>query len=222
MKLAQNLLAQSLFDKLNVEHVVGSQGQVSFELAGITTPANDISVIGNLVQDWLAQFMRHHHINFSTPVNSQNFPDFYLSKSETANLLEVKCFTHSPNFDIANFSAYCRSLLTDAYRLDADYLIFKYKPIEGGIEIENIWLKKVWEIASAMERSAVKIQWKQNQAVNIRPGVWYSSKTAFPCFASRLTFVQAIATVQDTQAYRTPNWLKLVKANYKETTGRDL
>jgi NgoBV restriction endonuclease len=222
MKLPQNTLAQSLFDKLKTEHVVGSQGQVSFELAGISTPANDISVIGNLVQDWLAQFMRHHHISFSTPANTQDFPDFYLSKSETTHLLEVKCFTKSPNFDIANFNAYCRSLLTDAHRLDADYLIFKYKAVEGGIEIQNIWLKKVWEIASASDRAAIKIQWKQNQAVNIRPGTWYSSATQFPCFTTRLAFVEAIEKVQNTLPNRVPNWLRQVKASYKEATGRDL
>jgi NgoBV restriction endonuclease len=215
-------LAQDLFDKLKSEGVVGSQGQVAFELAGISTPANDISVIGNLVQDWLAQFMHHHAIDFSNPANSQDFPDFYLSDSKTNDLLEVKCFTSSPNFDIANFKAYCRSLLTDAYRLDADYLIFKYKSVLGGIEIQNIWLKKVWEIASGSERSDVKIQWKQDQAFNIRPGTWYSDNSKYPCFKSRLAFVEAIERVQNMLPNRVPNWLRQVKASYKEATGRDL
>jgi hypothetical protein len=214
--------SQKLFQALQDKGIVGAHGKTTFSLGGITTPAKDISVIGNLIQDWLVQFMHQNKINFTQPSNSQEFPDFYLSKSTTEHLLEVKCFTRSPNFDIANFNAYCRSLRTHAHRLDADYLIFKYVAHEDYIEIQNIWLKKVWQIASRMERSELKIQWKQNQAVNIRPALWYSDKTEFPVFESRLAFVRAIEKVQNTQTTAVKTWFKDVSTNYQATTGRTL
>ncbi len=214
--------AQKLFQALQDQGIVGSHGKTTFSLGGITTTAKDISVIGNLIQDWLAQFMQQNEIEFTQPVNSQEFPDFYLSDSKTQDLLEVKCFTKSPNFDIANFNAYCRSLRSYAHRLDADYLIFKYKAHTGYVEIQNIWLKKVWQIASASKRAELKIQWKQNQAVNIRPGVWYSSKTKYPCFESRREFVQAIEKVQNTQSNHVPKWLIEVETSFQTTTGKKI
>jgi hypothetical protein len=214
--------SKKLFQTLQEKGIVGAHGKTTFSLGGISTTAKDISVIGNLIQDWLSEFMLKNKISFSKPEHSQEFPDYFLSVSQTSALLEVKCFTNSPNFDIANFSAYCRSLLTHSYRLDADYLIFKYKPHADYIEIEDIWLKKVWEIASGSDRSVLKIQWKQNQAFNIRPGVWYSQRTAYPVFESRLAFVQAIDSVQKTLPNQVPKWLDKVTKNYRESTGKQL
>ncbi|MEK7068973.1 MAG: NgoBV family restriction endonuclease, partial [Patescibacteria group bacterium] len=56
--------------------------------------------------------------------NSQMSPDFFLSKSDETDLLEVKTFDYaeSPNFDVANFDAYVRDLREKSFRLDADYL----------------------------------------------------------------------------------------------------
>jgi hypothetical protein len=214
--------AKKLFTALQDKGIVGAQGTTAFTLGGITTAAKDISVIGNLIQDWLSEFMRQNSINYRQPEHSQEFPDFYLSESKTTDLLEVKCFTKSPNFDIANFNAYCRSLLANAHRLDADYLIFKYKANSESIEIQEIWLKKVWEIASSSDRAALKIQWKQNQAFNIRPGTWYSSKTKYPVFKSRLAFVEAIDAVQKTLPNQVAKWQAKVAKNYLEQTGRKL
>lgn len=214
--------SQKLIKALQDKGIVGAQGKTTFSLGGISTTAKDISVIGNLIQDWLSEFMRKNEISYRAPVHSQEFPDYFLSDSATTDLLEVKCFTGSPNFDIANFSAYCRSLLTHAYRLDADYLIFKYKPHADFVEIEDIWLKKVWQIASGSDRSALKIQWKQNQAFNIRPGVWYSDRTAYPVFESRLAFVQAIDTVQKTLPNQVPRWFEKVAINYRASSGQQL
>ena len=64
-------------------------------------------------------------IYFTT--KSQKFPDFLLEEySKTKGLLEVKTFSDSPAFDVGNFKAYCHGLTTEAYILDADYLIFEY------------------------------------------------------------------------------------------------
>ena len=65
--------------------------------------------------------------SYSVPDNTQEFPDFIIHNEDFDELLEVKCFTDSPNFDVANFSAYCRSLVTKAKRLNSKYLIFEYE-----------------------------------------------------------------------------------------------
>lgn len=80
--------------------------------------------------------------------NTQAFPDFLLHKSRNdIGLLEIKTFDSqkSANFDIANFDSYRRSLLSEAYRLDADYLIFAYELDSNGfLTIPKIWLRKIW------------------------------------------------------------------------------
>jgi len=218
--------AVKLFEKLKKSGIVGATGTTHFELHGIKTQVQDSSVIGNVIQEWLAAFMSMHKITYTVPDNSQGFPDYIVAESNGDHgLLEVKCFKKSPNFDIANFMAYCRSLSEEPRRLDAQYLIFEYAPNNGCIVIKNIWLKKVWELTGASERAAVKIQWKQNQAVNIRPATWYSKNTKYPPFTTRKDYVLALKKVLDTSPaggdWR-KNWLKGVEEKYKEQTGQAL
>lgn len=218
--------AVRLFEQLQASGIVGSTGVTHFELHGIKTLVRDSSVIGNVIQEWLASFMKQHHITYNVPDNSQEFPDYLVDESNGDHgLLEVKCFQKSPNFDIANFMAYCRSLVDKPIRLDAHYLIFEYAMIDNGIEIKGLWLKKVWEIAGGSERAGVKIQWKQNQAVNIRPVTWYSKSTQFPPFSSRREYVLALKKVLDTSPaggdWR-KNWFKAIENKYQEQTGHAL
>lgn len=216
---------QTLYQKLLDEKIVGSEGQTMFSMQGIEIQVQDISIVGNIIQEWLEHFMLNHSISYRKKSNSQEFPDFMLGSDDRFDLLEVKSFTGSPNFDIANFQAYARSLRENAYRLDAKYLLFRYSKCGEGIIIDNIWLKNVWEICSKSDRSEVKIQWKQGTPVNIRLSTWYSSKTKYPSFTSRVEFVTALSKVigmagidQSIQK----NWLKAVKENYFNTTGKEL
>jgi NgoBV restriction endonuclease len=218
--------AVKLFEKLKESGIVGATGTTHFELHGIKTLVQDNSVIGNVIQEWLASFMAQHKIAYTVPDNTQEFPDYFVNESNGHHrLLEVKCFKKSPNFDIANFMAYCRSLTEEPRRLDAQYLIFEYAPNKDGIVIKRLWLKKVWEITGASERAAVKIQWKQNQAVNIRPATWYSKSTKYPPFTTRKDYVLALKKVLDTSPaggdWR-QNWIKVVEKKYQEQTGQAL
>jgi type II restriction enzyme len=217
------LTATALYNKLLSQNVLNAQGAITASLNGINVNVSDVSVVGNILQEWLEHFMIKHSIFFRKPGNPQDFPDFFLSTSSTiSDLLEVKSFHKSPNFDIANFSAYARSLRNNAYRLDADYLIFEYKPKGINFIISNIWLKKVWEICGPSARSDVKIQWKQGTAVNIRPVTWYSSKAEYKPFASRLDFLKSLNKVigqAGIDASIQNNWLSAVKQNYQSTTG---
>ena len=219
--------ANYLFDSLKKDNVIGSEGITIFRLSGIDVNIKDVSIVGNVLQEWLMHYMKKNGIYFRIKDNTQEFPDYLLSESSKQDLLEVKAFTKSPNFDIANFAAYARSLREDAYRLDAKYLILKYsKPSTEtqSIVIDNIWLKNVWEIAGASERSPIKIQWKQGTPVNIRPCVWYGKPT-YPPFTSRLEFVEALSKVVGMAQLDTSiakNWLNVVKDNYYQHTGEIL
>lgn len=218
--------ARKLYEALVSSGIVGATGETNFELHGLKTLVRDSSIVGNVIQEWLKAFMKSKKISFRTKPNSQEFPDFLMNPdNDQIDLIEVKCFKKSPNFDVANFLAYCRSLTTAPYRLDADYLIFKYEENETGIVITDIWLKKVWEICSPSERSRLKIQWKQSVPFNIRPSTWYAKKPKYSSFATRLDFVTAIKQVLDTSSVGgglQKGWITSVKSLYKVQTGQEL
>jgi len=105
---------------------------------------------------------------------------------KTCNLVEIKAFNYqeSPAFDIAEPLAYLEEIVKRPYMLYTDYLIFGYKMDEetGIITIENMWLKKIWEICSPSKTKGLPIG---GQAVKIRPSKWYNkSKRATPNFTS--------------------------------------
>lgn len=220
------MTAQFAYNKLMQTGIIDATGEVTFELQNIKTIVRDSSIVGNVMQDWLKSFFDEHNIAYRTKSNTQEFPDFLMHpERDDKDLLEVKCFKNSPNFDVANFSAYARSLLEKPYRLDADYLIFEYIELHGGIAIKGIWLKKVWEICCNSERSPLKIQWKQGYPTNIRPANWNAKKSKYDVFSTRLEFVTAIKQVIDTcptLVHIQKNWLKNVSEIYKKQTGNDL
>jgi type II restriction enzyme len=167
--------------------------------------------------------MKNEKFFYRVNKNSQEFPDFYLSKRNDRDFLEVKTFdyTKNPNFDIANFDAYIRSLKTKAHRLDADYLIMGYSLSEGIIKIHKIWLKKVWEISCPSNQYALRTQVKQRKIVNIRPYNFKSNSKGFSPFESRLAFIEAIRKTQE-KYLRNPTkaseWFLEVERSYKKIT----
>jgi len=214
------MLADKLYRQLTSDSLIGAEGSIHFQLNDISVKVRDVSVVGNILQEWLADYMKKYDIYFRTKSNTQDFPDFLLSESDTENLLEVKSFTKSPNFDVANFAAYARSLREHPYRLDAKYLIFKYSlnKENQNIVIEDIWLKDVLEICRSSERAPINLQWKQGDPVNIRPGTWYSKKTRYPMFANKHDFLQALSKVigmsrLDSSVQK--NWLSVVEEKYQ-------
>lgn len=217
---------QFLFQQLKKAGIIGAEGHVYFELHGLKTQVRDSSIVGNVIQEWLKAFMQKHKIAHRMKKNSQEFPDFLMHpQNDQVDLLEVKCFKKSPNFDVANFMAYCRSVKEHPYRLDADYLIFQYEETTNGIVIKNIWLKKVWEICTGSERAVLKIQWKQGVPFNIRPATWYAKNPTYPTFTTRLAFATAVKQVLDTSSSSPEvqkGWLAAVKSGYLKQTGKPL
>jgi hypothetical protein len=145
-----------------------------------------------------------------------------LSESDTSDFLEIKTFNADagPRFDLANFDAYCTSLLEIPERFD--YLILSYQMIDGELSIDNIWLKKIWQISSGSRPNPVKLQTKRRQIYNLRPCTWYARNPTFPAFETKQDFLKAIEATQQNysqcEQYR-ENWLNRVATKYFENTG---
>ncbi|MEM6966635.1 MAG: NgoBV family restriction endonuclease, partial [Bacteroidota bacterium] len=176
-------------------------------------------------QEWLKAWMRSEEVDFYETGHSQTFPDFHLHQdNHRKGLLEVKSFDfkRGPGFDLANFDSYCTSLLSDAYRIDSDYLIFAYQMEGSDITIKNVWLKKIWELACPSSTYPVKVQEKKNVIYNLRPSVWYSERSRFKPFSTKEAFLAALNETRyqyPQTRHANAHWLKKVIKNYQEHTG---
>ena len=223
----KQLNAEEFFEKIYPE-VVGKFGKIIFELNSIKVTINTKDSIGHMLQDWIEAWAEQNNIYIRANPSTQEFPDFYLSESDEENLLEIKSFDFnaSPNFDIANFDTYVRSLLDSPKKLDAYYLVFGYSLDNGEIKIEGLWLKRIWELATTSGSWDLKLQVKQGTIYNIRPVNFVSKRTniAQP-FKNKLEFLEAIQNVLD-QYEKTKdshsNWLHDFKTVYKDATGISL
>lgn len=187
------LNATTLYEKLGKAGILNAPGHATFELLNVKRILNDKSAVGLIFQEWLGEWMKENGIYFHCPDNTQEFPDFYLNQSENTDLLEVKTFFHTANagFDVANYQAYCSSLVTKPYRIDADYLIFSYDLTNGIFQIKNMWLKKIWEITGKMSEFPLSVQKKRGVIYNIRPVAWYSP-TITRVFKTKSEFITAL------------------------------
>jgi type II restriction enzyme len=220
------LNAIELYYKLTQEYkIIGEQGIINFTLKDLTISIETKDTIGNLLQEWLKAWFYKMDVDFEENSNSQKFPDFFLDiENKKSGLLEVKSFDwdRGPGFDLANFDSYCSSLLTDAYRIDSDYLIIAYQMKGSALSIKNVWLKKIWEISCSSGTYPITVQEKKNVIYNLRPGTWYSDRTTFKPFSSKEQFLKALneTRYQYPQTRHTnAHWLNNVLKNYKEHTG---
>lgn len=220
------ITATQLYNKLVDEYrLVGQKGTILFTLNDLAVKVISKDTVGNLIQEWLREWMKSQEIIFEINPSSQTFPDVFLNLSDKKKgLLEIKAFDHErgAGFDLANFESYCNSLLEHAYRLDSDYLVIGYTMSEHEITVKNIWLKKIWELAGESEPYPVKVQEKKNIIYNLRPINWYSTRARYKSFASKEDFLDALnLTRYKYYKTRTENshWLQKVIKNYEEHTG---
>ena len=192
-----NLNAEEFFEKIS-PNVLGKSGNIIFTLNDISVTINTKDSIGHMLQDWVEAWARQNKIYIRPNPNTQEFPDFYLSDSNEDDLLEIKSFdaNASPNFDIANFDTYVRSLLENPKKLDAYYLVFSYSLNNGKIIVEGLWLKRIWELSTNSNTWDLKLQVKQGTIYNIRPVNFISKRPniAQP-FQNKLEFLKAIQNV---------------------------
>jgi type II restriction enzyme len=146
-KVTATQIYTELKDNFKIQEQIGS---VEIILGNISAKYKGRDAVGDLLQEWIGEWMKSKNYYFRTRQNTQEFPDFLLSESNTSDFLEIKTFNADagPGFDLANFDAYCTSLLSIPERLDTDYLILSYKMIDGELSIDNIWLKKICEITN--------------------------------------------------------------------------
>jgi type II restriction enzyme len=224
--VARKITAKELYNELLRQEIKSSCGSINFNMADVSVTIDTTDTVGHILQSWLKQWLIDNDYYFNEPSNTQVFPDFYLDTDVKKNLLEVKAFNYnaSPAFDIANFESYCSSLAENAYRLDADYLIFGYSMNNGVIKIEDIWLKKIWEISSSSAKYPLRVQDKRGMIYNIRPTKWYSSR-ATPSFDSKENFIIAIYNTLKKYSHTSieeNQWIYSVVNNYKNYTGSTL
>lgn len=225
MSLELKVTAQDIYSLLLNDFKIKEQiGSVEIRLGDISAKYKGKDAVGDLLQEWLSAWLTQKGFYFRQPSNSQEFPDFFLSERNNMDFLELKTFNAeaSPAFDIANFDSYCTSLLTIPERIEADYLILSYKMNNGELSIDDIWLKKVWEITSPSGQDPIKLQVKRNQIYNLRPCTWYSKRLKYLPFTDKKTFLQAIADTHDLyqQCYQyKENWLDKVAEKYFENIG---
>ena len=223
-----NITAEEIHDQLlynfNIKEKVG---RIEINLGDISAPYFGKDAIGELLQEWLAKWLSTNNYYFRTRANTQEYPDFLLSDSNSEDFLELKTFNSEAGaaFDIANFDSYCTSLLNTPSRLDGDYLIMSYQMLKSQLKIKNIWLKKVWEISSASGVNPIKIQRKRGMIYNLRPCAWYAQNPQYKPFSNVNEFLIALYETQQNYDqcinYRN-NWLDNVKTKYYQETGNKL
>jgi len=223
-KVSARDIYEELVDNFKIKNQIGS---VQIKLGNITAKYNGKDAIGDLLQEWIREWMKSKNYYFRTKINTQEFPDFLLDETDNKGFLEIKTFNADagPSFDIANFDSYCTSLLTLPERIEADYLILSYKMINSELKINDIWLKKVWEISSPSGPNPVRIQTKRGQVYHLRPCAWYSSKLTYNPFTNKMDFLKALAETQQNYQQCKPyreDWIKKVKTKYKQNTGTKL
>lgn len=203
---------------LLAQKVKGSSGQVRFDLAGVSFPVVSKDIMGGVLQEWFENWMIKNCIQFSKPPNTQEPPDFYLADDSH---LEVKAFNAlaNPGFDLANFDAYTRALLIHPDRLDANHLVFAYMLVNDSLQIVDIWVKKIWEMAGASDANILSLQVKQGVPVNIRPKDWRKQDSSF---GSRRLFVESLHGALRKfypDRYHGNEWLDTVRVGYQKKTG---
>jgi hypothetical protein len=224
VKVTGNRIHKELVEDFDIKNKIGS---INFTLGDISVKYDGKDAVGHLLQEWIAEWMKSKNYYFRTKTNTQAFPDFLLSESETKDFLEVKTFhaNASPAFDIANFDSYCTSLLSVPERIEADYLILSYTMESSELKINNIWLKKVWEISSPSGPNPIKVQTKRGQIYNLRPCTWYSNRLSYQPFNDKIDFLIALSDTLPNYhqciAYRN-DWFEKVYAKYEENTGEEL
>lgn len=224
------LSAEEIYDRLlNVDDIKSAEGQIRFYLGDVDITVRQKDVVGNIIQEWLEGWLKKNKIAFSSNPNSQMPPDIFLDPDDhTKDLLEVKAFNYSasPGFDIADFKAYAREILSSPYMLHTKYLIFGYSMSnEGLVTIKDLWLKNVWEICRSMEGWPLNVQYKNKVINKIRPAKWYGGKSKFPMFKSLEHYLSAIEETlfgyHDTHELSV-GWRKKMTTAYNEFYGKTL
>ena len=93
------------------------------------------------------------------------------------------------------------------------------------IRIENVWLKKIWQLACPSGTYPLKVQEKKQVIYNIRPSIWYSERSSFRPFDTKELFLEALNETRHRYPqtrHTNAHWLANVLSNYQLHTGVSL
>lgn len=213
--------AAHIYNLLLKQGIIGAQGNMTFNFFGQNIQVTSLDVVGSIIQNWVETWMIQYQIPYRLAQHSQNWPDFILNDGTE---LEIKAFNSAagPNFDIANFDTYTRSLVTHSERLRTEHLVFGYTLSPTGVvTITELHLLKVWEMTGPSNTNILNLQVKQDVVHNIRPKNWRS--TGVTIFTSRRDFVYHLhLALQRFYPTRCPNFFDLVEADFIRKTGQNL
>lgn len=198
--------AQDIYNKLLDYKIKELHGQIRFHLGSVSISVKRKDVVGNIIQEWVESWLQANGIEYKPNPNTQMPPDVFLDPNNLkTDLLEIKAFNYeaAPAFDIADFKSFAKEIIQHPYYLDTDYLIFGYTMDEnnGDVLVNDLWLKKVWEISRPMKDWPVNLQIKNGIVHKLRPGTWYSRRPSmFRYFASKEDYLSAL----EEAVYRCP------------------
>jgi type II restriction enzyme len=90
------------------------------------------------------------------------------------------------------------------------------------ITIQNVWLKKIWELTGRSSTYPLKVQEKKKIIYNIRPITWFSERSTFKPFESKEAFLKALNNTRyqyPQTRFDNAHWLNKVLKNYESHTG---
>ncbi len=218
--------SKELYNKLVNEYkVVGEIGSVNFTLKDLTISVKFRETIENLIHSWLKAWLKESNVEFTNGVDLKAFPNLFLdSNDQNKANIQIKIFNSSRGgvFNLGDFESFGDTLLESAHLLDVDYLIFSYSKTENGFSIKNVWLKKIWELASPGEKFPIRVVEKDGYIDDIRSTTWYAENPKIAPFASLEEFLVAMNDGRflylETR-HTNSHWLKNVVKNYHKHTG---
>lgn len=224
------LTAEEIYEKLVSEyHIRQVIGTIRFSLGSHEMTVTTKDVVGNIIENWVKDWMHSNGIEFESNSNTQTKPDIYIVPgNRTIGLLEIKAFDFnaSPNFDIADFKGLAKELLIRPFLLDIDVLIFGYKMNEttGEVVIADVWLRKLWQLSRPSVKWPINVQYKNQIITKIRPATWYSTsgKVKYRTFDTKEDFLAAFEETlykyQDTHAMAS-DWKRKYQEAYRSHYG---
>jgi len=170
-----------------------SGGSLVFSMNGLKVSVDNLDIMGGVLQSWIKNYLKDEHcIDLYSNPKTQEFPDFYLNEN-LVGMLELKCFdaNKSPKFDLANFDKYLRALIQPGNAdIKADFLVLGYSFIQYKINITEVYLKKIWQMAGPSPTNILNLQVKQKKPTNIRPKNFRKSNER--TFKSEDEFISAL------------------------------
>ena len=151
-----------------IGHYITLTAEFSFN--GKKIILRDCNVIGNILEDIFVKEYSEKILSFEKGPKQES-PDFW-----TTNKLyeyEIKCFTKSPGFDIANFNSYIDQLQIPGgvYKkiFLTKYLVFEYQISENKIYIKDFKFLNTWDIMGYNGKNPMTVQNKKGIWYNLRP-----------------------------------------------------